>query len=254
MNKLFFSFFIIIFVFCATSCRHKTHSLSNSVENIKPQTSSSLDSQLVDRCDTCGLILLYPKFDKVDLVCGNMPSVVDKTVILCAEAAYTGECLKSFTHKNIACDHVSGGVRYKGTPNKRNTGAFIYVKGKWKFLYDKYSDEMTDAANGGGAAFAQEMLIHKRECMTTVRKDVNRNQFRALCQIKDRLCVAESKSIVSLGEFKDSLLKVGTSEALYLDMGEGWNHAWYRKNKHEVIVLHRKRHNYCTNWITFYSK
>lgn len=40
--------------------------------------------------------------------------------------------------------------------------------------------------------------------------------------------------------------------ALYLDMGSGWNHAWYRDNG-KVVVLHPKTHNFCTNWITFYK-
>lgn len=73
-------------------------------------------------------------------MCGNMPTVAYKTVVLCAEAAYAGECLKYFTHTNIAGDHVSNGIRYKGTSNKqykgtsnkRNTGAFVYAKGKWR--------------------------------------------------------------------------------------------------------------------------
>jgi len=251
VNKFLFSFIVILFTL-VTSCGHRTQQFSKQVVKVANNTNSTLDSPLVVRRDTCGLILLYPKFRSVDLVCGSMPTAADKTVVLCAEAAYTGECLKYFTHTNIAGDHVSNGIRYKGTPNKRNTGAFVYAKGKWRFLYDDYDDAMTAAADSGGAAFAQELLVHNSIHMKTVRKDGNRNQFRALCQIQDRLCIVESKSVVSLGEFKDSLLSVGASEALYLDMGTGWNHAWYRKNKHKIIVLHPRKHIYCTNWITFY--
>ena len=206
----------------------------------------------VQRVDTFGLIILYPQFSKVDLACGTMPQKTDKDVILVAEAAYTGELLKEFKHTNIAGDHVSGGVRYRGYKCKRNTGAFIYYNGTWKFCYESYSAEMDKAEANGGAAFGQEMIIHKGKLVPIKRKDVNLNQFRALCEIGGKLCVAESESVVPFGLFKQSLMEAGATEALYLDMGRGWNHAWYR-NKGEVVELHPKAHNYCTNWITFYQ-
>ena len=40
------------------------------------------------------LILYYPDYTNIDLVCGTMPSIKDKRVIFCAEAAFTGELLK----------------------------------------------------------------------------------------------------------------------------------------------------------------
>ena len=42
---------------------------------------------LVQRLDTLDLIVLYPKFSTIDLVCGNMPSKTDTSVICVAEAA-----------------------------------------------------------------------------------------------------------------------------------------------------------------------
>lgn len=102
------------------------------------------------------------------------------------------------------------------------------------------------------AAFAQEIIIHRGKAVNTTRKDANRNQFRALCQIKSHLCIAESKAVTTFGDFKHALLQAGATEALYLDMGPGWNHAWYRLTPDSTIVLHPKTHPYCTNWITFY--
>ena len=207
----------------------------------------------IERVDTLELIILYPQFTKVDLACGSMPRKSDNNVILVAEAAYTGELLKEFKHTNIAGDHVSGGVRYRGYKCKRNTGAFVYYNGKWKFCHENYSDEMDKAAKNGGAAFGQEMIIHKGKLVPIKRKDTNINQFRALCEIEGRLCVAESNTLIPFGQFKQFLLEAGATEALYMDMGRGWNHAWYR-NKGQVVELHPKKHNYCTNWITFYQE
>lgn len=207
---------------------------------------------LVERIDTCGLLILRPKFSRVDLVCGTMPTPQDKHVLLCAEACFTGTLSHTFNHRNVAGDHISGGRYHKGFRCKRNTGAFIYADGRWTFLHNNYTPQVKSAARPGSAAFAQEMIIHRGKAVSTTRKDTNRNQFRALCQVNGRLCIAESQAVTTFGDFKHALLQVGASEALYLDMGPGWNHAWYRPDSHTVTILHPRTHPYCTNWITFY--
>ena len=206
----------------------------------------------VQRVDTLGLIVLYPQYESIDLVCGTMPSKKDTRVILFAEAAYTGELLKEFKHSNVAGDHVSDGKLHKGFRCKRNTGAFVYYNGTFKFCHKDYAKEMEIAAQNGGSAFAQEMMIHKGRLVEIARKDSNTNQFRALCNHDERLCIVESTAKIPFGDFKKALLNLGVSDALYLDMGTGWNLAWYRDGD-RIVELHPKKHNYCTNWITFYK-
>ena len=60
------------------------------------------------------LVIYTPDFKRIDLVTGTMPSKSEEDVILCFEAAFTGELLDVFKHSNIAGHHVSGGVFYKG--------------------------------------------------------------------------------------------------------------------------------------------
>ena len=223
-----------------------------SAQEASVQRHPQPEAHLVVRTDTCGLLILRPKFSRVDLVCGTMPSRQDKHVLLCAEACFTGTLSDTFSHRNIAGDHISDGQYHKGYRCKRNTGAFIYADGKWQFLHGNYSGQMKAAARPGSAAFAQEMVIHHGQAVSTTRKDTNRNQFRALCQINGQLCIAESRSVTTFGDFKHALLQAGATEALYLDMGPGWNHAWYRPSTHTIVILHPKTHPYCTNWITFY--
>lgn len=250
MNKAF------VFILCgclltAFSCQRDAN---------KQKTDDGMDSipvqkeAFVERVDTNGLIILFPSYSSLDLRCGNMPLTSEKEIILFAEAAYTGAPLeKEFKHNKIAGDHVSNGTRFKGYKCNRNTGAFVYYLGKWKFLYKDYSTELDSAANHGGAAFAQEMMIHNSEIKPTARKDGNVNTFRALCELDGKLCIIESLNDIQFGNFKSALLEQGVSEALYLDMGSGWNYAWYRKDESTVVGLHPKVHDYCTNWITFYK-
>ena len=44
------------------------------------------------RIDTTeNLLVYYPEFSRIDLVCGTMPSIEDDDVIFCAEAAFTAQ-------------------------------------------------------------------------------------------------------------------------------------------------------------------
>ena len=202
--------------------------------------------------DSGDLKIIFPDYSKVDLVCGSMPSKNDSSVIFVAAAAYTGECLDSFVHKNVAGDHVCNGKRYKGYKCRRNTGAFVFYNNKWKFCYQQYSNELDSAAKYGGMAFAQELIIADNKSLPTTRADKNKNKFRVLCELSGKLCVVESTVVVEFGNFKRKLMEMGVSNAIYMDMGTGWNHAWYRTND-GVNELHPKTHNFCTNWITFYK-
>ena len=172
-----------------------------------------------------------------------MPPKSDASVILCCEAAYTGDATEVFRHGNILGDHVSAGTRYKGIHSRRCTGAFIYYGGVHRFVYGDLSGALDEAAMGGGMGFCQEMLVHEGAEVEHARKSTSKNYFRALCELDGRVCVVMNK-----------LNDLGVSEALYLDMGMGWNHSWYRLYPgSEAVDIYPWAHDYTTNWITFYS-
>lgn len=195
------------------------------------------------------LKVFYPEFTKIDLVCGQMPSKSQKDVEFCCEAAFTGELLKNFKHSNIADNHICNGMMKKGYRCKANTGGFVWRKGKWKFV--RKADFPT-TANGWNMGFCQLLIIKggiARPIGTRMKN--NRNIYRALCEKDGKLCIIESKKVMTYTFFVESLKAYKVTHALYLDMGNGWNHAWYRDG-HQIVELHPKTHNYCTNWITFY--
>ncbi|MBQ9476038.1 MAG: hypothetical protein IJU69_07330 [Bacteroidales bacterium] len=201
-----------------------------------------------------GLVIYYPIYTKIDLVCDTMPSKNDASVILCCEAAYTGDATEVFRHGNILGDHVSSGQRYKGIPSRRCTGAFIYYGGFHRFVYRDLSAALDEAAAGGGMGFCQEMLVHEGAEVEHARKSTSKNYFRALCELDGRVCVVDSSEWENFGSFMNKLKDLGVSEALYLDMGMGWNHSWYRLYPgSEAVDIYPWAHDYTTNWITFYS-
>lgn len=200
------------------------------------------------------LICLKPDMSrlKIDMVCGEIPSVENDSIILAFAGAFTGTDFYK-GHSNVAGDHIEGGKRYKGYRCKRNTGAFTWsAKSGPQFFYKDYSSELDRAAQEGGMGFAQEMMIHNAAKVPTTRPAGNKNVFRALCLDADgTLALYESQGIVTFGNFIDALLTQGAKEALYTDMGQGWNYCFYRNNNAETSpkYLHTQSLPYASNFI-----
>lgn len=185
-----------------------------------------------------------------------MPKAAQKDVEFCCEAAFTGELLDEFKHSNIADNHICNGEMKKGYRCKANTGGFVWGKGKWKFM--KKVDYPT-TANSWNMGFCQLLIIKDgvvRPIGTKMKN--NKNIYRALCEKNGKLCIVESKKVMTYEFFVKCLSVYKVTHALYLDMGRGWNYAWYRDKKGNVVVLHPESkmapsYKFRTNWITFYK-
>lgn len=205
------------------------------------------------------LICLKPDMKrlKMDMVCGEIPSPENNSIVLAFAGAFTGTEFDK-GHVNVAGDHVAGGTRFKGYRCKRNTGAFTWsAKSGPQFFYKDYSSALDRAAKEGGMGFAQEMMIHNGQKIPTTRPLGNKNVFRALClDSNNHLGLYESQGIVTFGNFIDALLSQGVKEALYTDMGQGWNYCFYRVNQSDKApkYLHSTSLPYASNFITIKTK
>lgn len=205
------------------------------------------------------LICLKPEMSglKMNVVCGEIPSPEDDSIVMAFAGAFTGTEFDK-GHSNVAGDHVAGGTRFKGYRCKRNTGAYTWsIKSGPRFFYKDYSSALDKAAKEGGMGFAQEMMIHDGAKVPTTRPLGNKNVFRALCLDSDNhLALYESQGIVTFGNFIDALLSQGVKEALYTDMGQGWNYCFYRVNQSEKTpnYLHSTSLPYASNFITLKLK
>lgn len=224
---------------------------------------TKVDSEILSvshiKTDFGDLIRLRPEMNglKMDMVCGEIPSPTDDSIVLAFAGAFTGTEFDK-GHANVAGDHVAGGKRFKGYRCKRNTGAFTWsTKSGPRFFYKDYSVAMDKAVKEGGMGFTQEMMIHDGAKVPTTRPLANRNVFRALCLDSDnRLALYESQGVVTFGNFIDALLTHGVREALYTDMGQGWNYCFYRRNQSERTpnYLHTMSLPYASNFITIRTR
>lgn len=201
------------------------------------------------------LICLKPDMSRLrmEMVCGRIPSVDNDSIIVAFAGAFTGtEPGKG--HANIAGNHVSGGKLYQGYRCNRNTGAFTWsAASSPRFHYRDYSEALEQAANEKGMGFTQEMMIHEGKRVPTTRPLSNANVFRALClDANGELALYESQGTVKFGDFIKALLSQGVQEALYTDMGQGWNYCFYRTNPTDSAprYLHSQPMPHASNFIT----
>lgn len=190
------------------------------------------------------------------MVCGAVPSAQNDSIVLAFAGAFTGT-FDGSGHSNIAGDHVAEGTRHKGYTCTRNTGVFTWSPTSGpQFFYQDYSSALDKAAQEGGMGFAQEMMIHNGTKVPTTRPLGNTNIFRALCLDREGLlALYESQGNISFGNFIDALLQQGVQEALYTDMGPGWNYCFYRENSTDVApkYLHNQSLSYSSNFIIIYK-
>ena len=252
--RILFSLLAVLLLCCCASN-------SNNNEMNKESNPGQSNPVMIDDSTVNGLIAYYPQFSRIDLVCGQMPSQQEDSVIFCAEAAFTHELLDEFAHSNIDGDHVSGGKRYKGAECKDNSGAFAWFSDStWEFINGEYSELLDSVAAAGGMGFGQAIIIHEGESIRPLwREKYDNNEtkthFRALCEKDGRLCIVDSRDEVSYDKFVTMLEAFAPRHALYMDMGAGWNHSWWRDADGKVHEIYPKaeKSRYCTNWITFYK-
>lgn len=219
--------------------------------------SAIMQAQTTNVESTVNLQIFYPDYSRVDLVCDKMPNKNKADVAFCCEAAFTGQLKQHFSHDNIAGDHVCAGKFHKGYSCRANTGGFLWFSsGKWAFEEKKAYDQKLKEAYMG---FGQVLIIHNKVLMPKgAQKKDAKNVYRALCERDGKLCVIQSNKKMAYGDFVKSLQAYGVTHALYLDMGAGWNYAWYRDKDGkftELFPLSKMSSNYKyrTNWVTFFK-
>ena len=188
---------------CSTGAKTSENAAGEVEKKQAVDTLGENDGRYVKIDSLEGLVAYYPQFSRIDLAMGVMPTKEDTAVVFCAAGAFTGTYLDEFKHTNIAGDHVSGGVRYEGYQCAVNTGCFAYYGGsEWEFAYGEHDRLLDKAAEKGGMAYSQVMMI----CNGEVKQDYRVNpknthdknefvcdRFRRICTFQ-RFCGKSGKS------------------------------------------------------------
>lgn len=194
----------------------------------------------------------YPTFNQIDLVCGHAPDTTDSSITLCMPAAFSALIKPDFDHINVAGWHIASGRIYKGFPCRNNTGGFVYYKdGTWKILnQEEYDKAVKENADSIFCAYGQCLVIWNKQ----VQEKFPRGpewvaNYRVLCDKQGKLFFFETTHAMPRARFMDELAKLDVDNALYMEMGQDYNHGWWRNEDGSLNLQHSFYRG--SNWVVF---
>ena len=200
--------------------------------------------------NTGTVYVIFPEYSRIDLVCEHRPPKSDASITWCSGAAFQHTVSIGFTQENVEGDHAVNGVLYESPYNKKSFGAFTFADGKFSFAFDDPPGAVRKAAEAGGSGFMQFGLI--RDGWTIMDFDRPRARcYRTLAELNGHVCIIDSVNMLHFDAFMSELHRLGVTNALYMDMGAGWNYSWYRNAADRVVTLFGLPVPWSHNWVVF---
>ena len=200
--------------------------------------------------DTGVAYVIFPEHTDVNLVCEKRPSKSDRSITWCSGAAFQHEISLGFSHENIDGDHTMNGVLYESLYNRDSFAAFTFAEGRYAFAFEDPVGAIREAAERGGSGFMQFGLIRDGETVMGINRPRVRC-YRTLAELNGHLCVIDSLRMIQFDAFMEELQRLGVTNALYMDMGAGWNYSWYRNAAERVVTLFGLPVPWSHNWVVF---
>ena len=200
--------------------------------------------------NTGKVYVIFPEYSRIDHVCEHRPSKSDASITWCSGAAFQHTVSLGFSQENVEGDHAVSGVLYESPYNKDSFGAFTFAEGKFAFEFDDPRGAIRKAAEAGGSGFMQFGLIHDGKTIMDFDRPRARC-YRTLAELNGHVCIIDSVNMIHFYEFMAELHRLGVSNALYMDMGAGWNYSWYRNAADRVVTLFGLPVPWSHNWVVF---
>ena len=194
--------------------------------------------------------VFFPKFTHVDLEYGKRPKKSDKSITWCSGAAFQHAIQLGFSDENIEGYHASKGVFSDSPHVKDGYGAVTFYDGDFKFEFDDPLRAIKDAADHGGSGFMQYRILRDGELVNDFNMPRVRS-YRVIAEINGNLCIIDSIEMMHFDDFIAKLKEMKVTNALYMDMGAGWNYSWYRKATGGVKTLFGLKVPWSHNWVVF---
>lgn len=254
INRLMSYFSVVALLFIAMVMTTQYH---NKMKADAYGDISEIDMDAVEAADgtyiyeTDNFYIYFPNFDSVELVFKDRPSKKEEDIIFCAGALFHQERTLDFSHMNLVGDHTCNGEYYEGYDHDE-LSAFTYCDGEIKFSFDNADDEIRKACDKKGVGFEQFMIIKDGKPATF--KFTRYRCFRTLTTINGKLCIIDNKKQMFLEDFRSEIIKLGVKDAMYMDMGSGWNYSWIRNTEGKIKNMFNIPVPYSQNWIVFRHK
>lgn len=207
-----------------------------------------LEGTTIYKTDT--FYVFFPEYSHIDLEYGKRPKKSDKSITWCSGAAFQHDIQLGFSDDNIEGYHASKGV-YSDSPYvKDGFGAVTFSDGSFAFEFDDPESAMKEAADKGGSGFMQYRMIKDGKLANDFTMPRVRS-YRVIAELNGSLCIIDSIEMMHFGDFLEKLEELHVTNALYMDMGAGWNYSWYRKETGRVKTLFGLKVPWSHNWVVF---
>lgn len=213
-------------------------------ELLLPET----DKTKIYKTDT--FYVFFPKYSHVDLEYGKRPKKSDKSITWCSGAAFQHDIQLGFSDENIEGYHASKGV-YSDSPYvKDGYGAVAFYDDYFKFEFDDPESVIKEAASLGGSGFMQYRIMRDGELVNDFMMPRVRS-YRVIAELNGSLCIIDSIEMMHFEDFLVKLKELNVTNALYMDMGAGWNYSWYRRDNGATKTLFGLKVPWSHNWVVF---
>ena len=206
------------------------------------------DGTVIYKTDT--FYVFFPEYSHVDLEYGKRPGKADKSITWCSGAAFQHAIELGFSDINIEGYHASKGVYSDSPYAKEEFGAVTFRDGGFRFEFDDPESAIKEAAEHGGSGFMQFRMLKDGELVNGFNMPRVRS-YRVIAEVNGSLCIIDSIEMMHFGDFLDKLKELHVTNALYMDMGAGWNYSWYRKADGKPRTLFGLKVPWSHNWVVF---
>lgn len=225
-----------------------TYALASQYHNLIVPTENG-DNTNITIVQDGELYIMYPKYKTVEFVTKDRPSRGDESITYCSGATFQKTYNLIFDPEELCGINVEKGNLNKGY-RQNNLGAFTFYDGRYHFASPEEAElELERAAERGGWGFQQFVVIDNGVIDSALANEYR--CYRVIAELNGKLCIIDSRKQIKFKDFTEELVRVGVKEALYMDMGSGWNYSWYRDNNGKVNVLIGLPWPFSHNWLTF---
>lgn len=246
------SFFVIpafLFIFMGLVSQYHVQ-IPDSIPATSMPAEELLPMEKTTVYDTGTVYVIFPEYSRVNHVCETRPSKSDASITWCSGAAFQHTVSLGFSQENVEGDHAVQGTLYESPYNWDSFAAFTCVDGQFSFEFDDPSGAIRAAAEAGGSGFMQFGLIRDGEIVMGLNRPRSRC-YRTLAELNGNLCIIDSRRMMQFDDFMEEVRRLGVTNALYMDMGAGWNYSWYRSAAGKVITLFGLPVPWSHNWVVF---
>lgn len=237
------------FLFIFTALTSQYHATIDEAIRVEPlEYESMLPGEETTIYETDDLYITFPKYSRIDLVCGDRPSTSDEEITWCSGAAFQHELRFDFSHLNVEGYHACSGEYYDSPYIHDECAAFVSYDGKFRFEFDDPEGAIKEASENGGSGFMQFGIIQDGEVVYSFSRT---RCYRVMAELNGNVCIIDSKEMMNFNDFIEELKELNVTNALYMDMGAGWNYSWYRRTNGKVKTLFNLKVPWSHNWVVF---